>query len=55
MSTAAGPPESDSRKVSNSREDCNIWQGDQQQQQETKTIGTATVTKENSRDANNST
>jgi hypothetical protein len=31
MSTAAGPPESDSRKVSISREDSNIQQGHQQQ------------------------
>jgi hypothetical protein len=38
MSAAAGPQESDRRKVSKSIEDRNIWQGDQQQQRETKTL-----------------
>ncbi len=33
MSTAAGPPESDIRKVSNIGEDNNFLQGHQQQQQ----------------------
>jgi hypothetical protein len=42
MSPAAGPPESDSRKVSNSREDSNIHQGYQQQQQELHTTTSAT-------------
>jgi hypothetical protein len=34
MSTEAGPPESDNRKVRNNREDTNIQQEYQQQQQE---------------------
>jgi hypothetical protein len=49
MSTAAGPPESDSRTVSNIREGSNIQQGHQQQQElttrtvasEPETIGTS--------------
>jgi hypothetical protein len=47
MSTAAGPPESGSRKVSNIREDNNIMQGHQQQHQEltTRTLTTAAETK----------
>jgi hypothetical protein len=43
MSTAAGPPESDSRKVSISREDSNIQQGHQQQQQQLSNIQTSTA------------
>jgi hypothetical protein len=42
MSTAAGPPESDSRKVSISREDSNIQQGNQQKQQKLTTTTSAT-------------
>jgi hypothetical protein len=46
MLTAAEPPESDSRKVSNIREDSDIQQGHQQQQQEltTRTLATAAET-----------
>ncbi len=47
MSTPAGPPKSDSRKVSNSREDSNIQQGHQQQQEELKTRTFATAAREN--------
>jgi hypothetical protein len=45
MSTAVGPPESDSRKVGiiTSREDNNIRQGHQQQQQELTTITLGTT------------
>jgi hypothetical protein len=43
MSTAAGPPEFDSRTVSNVREDIDIQQGHQQQQQELKTRTLATA------------
>jgi hypothetical protein len=46
MSTLAGPPELDSRKVSNSREDSNIQLG-HQQQQELKTWTFATSAREN--------
>ncbi len=42
MSTAAGSTESDSRKVSNSREDSNIPQGHQQKQHELATTTLAT-------------
>jgi hypothetical protein len=46
MSTAAGMPESDSRKVSNIGEGSNIQQAHQQQQQEltTRTVATAAET-----------
>jgi hypothetical protein len=43
MSTAAGPPELDSKKFSNSREDSNIQQGHLQQQQELTTRISATA------------
>jgi hypothetical protein len=46
MSTESRPPESDNRKVRNSREDTNIQQEHQQQQQEltARTFATSTVT-----------
>jgi hypothetical protein len=46
VNSSQNPPESDSRKVSSSREDSNIQQGHQQQQQElaTRTISIALET-----------
>jgi hypothetical protein len=45
MSTAAGPPESDSRKVSNSRVDSNIQQGGHQQQQQELATTTSAISR----------